>query len=192
MKQALAPLQIPALQDDWTSIPPERAPTEKMEPHLSQPKNLAQTDGQYPLAFRQQDPSGAARAPEDVLALTLRVQGPLRIDCLKGALEDVVERHEALRTRVYYDEEDGNLGYQEVLPPLPVPLAVQDVEVKPGRSRDEIAVGLANILATEGMPYTLTPSVLRHPPPLRRPGRGAHPARAPPLHRRLVGRHPPA
>ncbi|MFC8850462.1 MULTISPECIES: condensation domain-containing protein [unclassified Micromonospora] len=127
---------------------------------MSQPKHLARTDGQYPLALRQQDPTGAARAPEDVLALTLRVQGPLRVDCLKGALEDVVTRHEALRTRIQYDEEDGSLGYQEVLPPLPVPLTVVDAVAKPGRSRDEIAVDLANLLATEGMPYTLTPSVV--------------------------------
>lgn len=126
---------------------------------MSQPTNLAASAGQYPLAFRQQDPSGAARAPEDVLALTLRIKGPLRIECLKGALEDVVERHEALRTRIQYDAADGNLGFQEVLPPLPVPLAVQDIPVTPDRSRDEIAVDLANILITEGMPYTVTPSM---------------------------------
>lgn len=126
---------------------------------MSQPKILAESAGQYPLTYRQRDPDGVARGPEDVVALTLRITGALRTECLKGALDDAVKRHEALRTRVHYSETDGNLGFQEVLPPLPVPLTVHDIPATPGRSRDEIAVDMSNTLSAEGMPYSVTPSL---------------------------------
>jgi hypothetical protein len=120
---------------------------------------MVRSIGRYPLTSRQRDPSGAARASNDVLALTLRIKGDVRADCLRGALGDVVARHEALRTRIHYDETDGNLGSQEVLPPLPVPLAVHDVPAAPGRARDDVAVELANAVLAEEMPYSVTPSM---------------------------------
>jgi len=126
---------------------------------MGQSKILAESAGQYPLTYRQRDPNGAARGPEDVVALTLRIKGVLRIECLKGALDDAVERHEALRTRIHYSEADGNLGFQEVLPPLPVPLTVHDIPATPSQSRDEIAVDLSNALSVEGMSYSATPSL---------------------------------
>jgi hypothetical protein len=115
--------------------------------------------GRYPLTSRQRDPHRLARAPEHVIALTFRIKGEIRPDCLQGALDDVVERHEALRTRITYRETDGNLGYQEVLPPLPVQLAVHDVQVAPGRSRDDVAVELLNELNDEVLPFSVTPSL---------------------------------
>ncbi|HJP77552.1 MAG TPA: condensation domain-containing protein [Pseudonocardiaceae bacterium] len=113
----------------------------------------------YPLSSRQMDPDGLARAPRHVAGLALRIKGELRIDALKGALDDVVERQEALRTRLNYDETDGTLGYQEVLPPLPVPLAVHDIPVPPGQSRDEIAVELLTALNDEPLSFLITPSL---------------------------------
>jgi len=83
----------------------------------------------------------------------------LHIDALKGALGDVVERHESLRTRINYSETDGNLGFQEVLPPLPVPFTVHDVPMIPGRSRDEMAVDLFVKLHEELLPFSVTPSL---------------------------------
>lgn len=113
----------------------------------------------YPLTSRQKDPDGLARSPKHVIALALRIQGELRIDALKGALNDVVERQESLRTRINYSETDGSLGFQEVLPPLPVPLAVRDIPVTPGRSRDETAVKLLTRLADEQLEFSVTPSL---------------------------------
>jgi condensation enzyme len=114
---------------------------------------------QYPLSSRQKDPDGLARTPKHVVAIALRIRGELRVDALRGALDDVVERQESLRTRINYDETDGNLGFQEVLPPLPVPLAVHDIPVSPDRSRDDMAVDLLTTLNDEPLPFTVTPSL---------------------------------
>lgn len=113
----------------------------------------------YPLSSRQKDPIGLARSPKHVCAHVLRIKGELRIDALKGALDDVVERQEALRSLVHYDETDGMRGSLEVLPPLPVPLAVHEIPETPGRSRDEIAVDLLNAVNEESMSFMDTPSL---------------------------------
>jgi hypothetical protein len=115
--------------------------------------------GQYPLASRQLDPSGHARTPEHVVPLTLRLKGELRVGALQDALGDVVARHEALRTRLVYDETDGSLGFQEVLPPLPVPLTVRDIPVAPGRSRDQMAADLLGKSNEEGLSFAALPSL---------------------------------
>jgi hypothetical protein len=126
---------------------------------MGQSKILGESVAQYPLTSRQRDPNHTARTPEHVIALVLRIKGQLRTDCLQNALDDVVERHEALRTRVHYSETDGNLGFQEILPPQPVPLTVHDIPVTPGRSRDEIAVDLFNKVCDERMQFDVTPSL---------------------------------
>ncbi|SFW72606.1 condensation domain-containing protein [Amycolatopsis australiensis] len=126
---------------------------------MSPSQVLGETAGRFPLSSRQQDPHHAARVPEHVVALTFRITGELHVDALRGALEDVVARHESLRTRVVYDEADGSLGVQEVLAPLPVPLPVHDLVVPPGRSRDDIAVDLLNALNDEGLPFDDAPSL---------------------------------
>ncbi|MFE3541567.1 amino acid adenylation domain-containing protein [Nocardia sp. NPDC059177] len=53
------------------------------------------------------------RSPADNIALTLRLRGPLSVDALRAALDDVVERHEPLRTR--YPDLDG-VGTQHIVP----------------------------------------------------------------------------
>lgn len=112
---------------------------------------------QYPLSSRQLDPDGLGRSPRHIVALALRIKGELRVDALEGALDEVVERQEALRTRLDYDESDGTAGCQVVLPPMPVPLVLRDVPA--GRSRDEVAVELLTELNEEPLSYSATPSL---------------------------------
>ncbi|PWJ04781.1 hypothetical protein DKG34_25820 [Streptomyces sp. NWU49] len=53
-----------------------------------------------------------------------RVRGRIDPDLLQAALDDVVVRHEALRTTVVRDVEQR---HQRILPPAPVPLEVRDL-----------------------------------------------------------------
>ncbi|MEV6360099.1 amino acid adenylation domain-containing protein [Nocardia asteroides] len=53
------------------------------------------------------------RSPTDNIVLAVRVRGPLSADALRAAFDDVVERHEPLRTT--YPDRDG-LGVQNVIP----------------------------------------------------------------------------
>ncbi|ACU38330.1 non-ribosomal peptide synthetase [Actinosynnema mirum] len=55
----------------------------------------------------------------------LRLRGPLVPDALWGALDDLVARHEVLRTDLVADEDDE--VRQEVRPPAPLPRAVETV-----------------------------------------------------------------
>ncbi|MET8300066.1 MULTISPECIES: condensation domain-containing protein [unclassified Micromonospora] len=126
---------------------------------MDQSEILVEPATRYPLSSRQRDPGGLARAPQHVIALALRIKGELRVDALRAALDEVVERQESLRTRVHYDETDGNLGFQEVLPPLPVPLTVRDIAVGPGRSRDDVAVDLLTELSEQTMSFSVKPSL---------------------------------
>lgn len=73
-----------------------------------------------------------------VMATALRLAGPVDETALRGALDDVVRRHEILRTVLVRTAEPP---YQQVYDPYPVPLTVRDVPaaVAAGRSRDEIA-----------------------------------------------------
>ncbi|HST48824.1 condensation domain-containing protein [Jatrophihabitans sp.] len=120
---------------------------------------LGESTARYPLSYRQRDPTGLARSPHNVIPLVLRIKGELSLQSLEGALEDVVERQEALRTRMHYSETDGNLGYQEVLPPLPVPITVHDVAVPSAAARDEFAVDLLTRMNEESMPFSVQPSL---------------------------------
>ncbi len=73
-------------------------------------------------------------APESYnLAVTLRLRGPLSPAALRRALEAVVARHEALRTRF---AEQGGEPVQVVDPPLPVPLPVIDLSRLPAAERE--------------------------------------------------------
>jgi condensation enzyme len=65
----------------------------------------------------------------------LRVTGPVDLAVLQGALDDVVARHELLRTLVV---RDADPPYQLVCPPCQVPLAVRDLPPVTGKSRDMV------------------------------------------------------
>lgn len=126
---------------------------------MGQANNLEASASRYPLTSRQKDPSRTERSPRHAIKLAFRIKGELHIDALRGALDDVVERHEALRTRISYNETDGNPGFQEVLPPLPVPFTVHNIFMLPGRSRDEMAIDLFVKLHDELLPFSVTPSL---------------------------------
>jgi hypothetical protein len=81
------------------------------------------------------------------LAAAWRVTGaPINIDALRGALRDVVERHEALRTLIAGTA--GNM-YQEILPASPVKLDVRDFSAVPEALRAERAETLTQEIETE-------------------------------------------
>lgn len=126
---------------------------------MRQPEILEGSTDRYPLTSRQKDPGRTERSPLHVIRLALRVRGELQLDALQGALDDVVARHESLRTRIHYSEVDGDAGFQEVLPPLPVPFSVHDLPVGPGRSRDETAVDLYLKMHEEPFPFSVVPSL---------------------------------
>ena len=126
---------------------------------MDQSETLGESAARYPLTYRQRDPTGLARSSHNVIPLVLRIKGELCIDSLQGALDEVVERQESLRTRLHYSETDGNIGYQEVLPPLPVPLTVRDVDVPSGALRDEFAIDLLTKLNEEPMSFSVQPSL---------------------------------
>ncbi|WP_230533668.1 condensation domain-containing protein [Salinispora arenicola] len=135
-----------------------RVTTEKRSLAVRRSKEIDATN-RYPLTSRQKDPQHTERSPRHVIRLALRVRGEVRLDALQGALDDVVARHESLRTRINYSETDGSLGFQEVLSPLPVPLTVHDIPVTPGRSRDELAVDQYVKLHDELLSFTAVPSL---------------------------------
>jgi condensation enzyme len=70
-----------------------------------------------------------------LIVSALRVTGPVDLAVLQGALDDVVARHELLRTLVVRDAERP---YQLVCPPCPVPLEVRDLPTVTGPSRDSV------------------------------------------------------
>jgi hypothetical protein len=81
------------------------------------------------------------------LVAAWRVTGaPVDPDVLGDALYDVVERHEALRTRIVGTAGDRR---QEILPPSPVRLDVRDFPPMPRRERAERATELAWEFETE-------------------------------------------
>jgi condensation enzyme len=84
----------------------------------------------YPLSFTQEwfvvmdkgDDSGPF-SPRYLIVSALRITGHVDLEVLQGALDDVVERHELLRTLVV---RDADPPYQQVFPPCRVPLEVRD------------------------------------------------------------------
>jgi hypothetical protein len=69
-----------------------------------------------------------------VLIAGWRVTGPVDLNALQKALDDVVARHEILRSVVI---RDASPPYQEVRPPLPVSLTIVDLPDGDAQSRDE-------------------------------------------------------
>ncbi len=101
---------------------------------------LNQESKRYPLSFTQewfvsldQGDDGGTFGPRFLMVYSLRVTGPVDLAVLQGALDDVVARHELLRTLVV---RDADPPYQLLLPPCQVPLEVRDLPPVPGKSTD--------------------------------------------------------
>src|SRR4051794_23710735 len=93
------------------------------------------TEVVHPLSCQQELWCGqpGAYGPRFIIAKSLRVTGALDVAALQGALDDVVARHEMLRTVVAHD---ARPPHQWVLPPSPVPLEVRDLPPAADGSRD--------------------------------------------------------
>src|ERR1700733_6779264 len=112
---------------------------------------LDQESAQYPLSFTQewfitldQGDDGGTFGPRFMIVSALRVTGHVDLAVLQGALDDVVARHELLRTVVV---RDADPPYQVVLPPCRVPLEVTDLPPAAGQPRDVVVREM--ILAAE-------------------------------------------
>jgi condensation enzyme len=99
------------------------------------------TTERYPLSFTQRyfhsldegDLNGAFGNRFTIVS-GLRIAGHVDVATLQGALDDVIERHELLRTVVVRDAEPP---YQQVYPPCRVPLEIRDYPAT--RDRDAAA-----------------------------------------------------
>ncbi|HZR52305.1 MAG TPA: condensation domain-containing protein [Streptosporangiaceae bacterium] len=96
----------------------------------------------YPLSFTQEwfltldkGDDGGTFGPRFITVAALRVTGHVDLAVLQGALDDVVVRHELLRTVVIRDAEPP---HQRVFPPCQVPLEVRDLPPVAGKSRDQV------------------------------------------------------
>jgi len=96
----------------------------------------------YPLSFTQewfitldQGDDGGTFGSRFTMVRTIHITGQLDIAMLQGALDDVVARHELLRTVVV---RDADPPYQQVLPPCQVPLEVRDMPPVTGKARDMV------------------------------------------------------
>jgi hypothetical protein len=76
-----------------------------------------------------------------VLVTGLRISGRVDVPALQGGLDDLVRRHEILRTVVV---REARPPYQQVYPPRPVPLRIWDLPAAADRSRDVVAEELLN------------------------------------------------
>jgi condensation enzyme len=105
--------------------------------------SLAPEPQRYPLSFSQewfvtldQGDDGGAFGRGFLLVCEVRITGHVDLALLQGALDDVVTRHELLRTLVV---RDADPPYQEIYPPCQVPLEVRDLPPVTDKSRDMVA-----------------------------------------------------
>jgi condensation enzyme len=117
---------------------------------MTESSSAAGRPGQrYPLSFTQEwflyqgarpdrvrtntGDEGGAFGSRFIQVRSVRITGPVDLAVLQGALDDVVARHEMLRTVV---ARDADPPYQQVFPPCQVPLEVRDLPPVSGQSRD--------------------------------------------------------
>jgi hypothetical protein len=96
----------------------------------------------YPLSFTQEwflpmdrGDDGGAFGPRFMTVSAMRVTGHVDLAVLQGALDDVVARHELLRTVVV---RDADPPCQQVFPPCQMPLEVRDLPAVTGKSRNTV------------------------------------------------------
>ncbi|HXL88929.1 MAG TPA: condensation domain-containing protein [Streptosporangiaceae bacterium] len=100
-----------------------------------------QEPARYPLSYTQewfitldQGDDGGTFGPRFMTVFALRITGHVDLAILQGSLDDVVTRHELLRTLVI---RDADPPYQTVLPPCQLPLEVRDLPPA-GKPRDRV------------------------------------------------------
>lgn len=98
-----------------------------------------QESKRYPLSFTQEwfltmdkGDDGGPFSRRYLIVSALRITGQVDLDALQGALDDIVARHELLRTLVV---RDADPPYQQIYPPCKVPLEVRDLPAT-GKSRE--------------------------------------------------------
>src|SRR5580704_1038546 len=103
---------------------------------------LDQESARYPLSFTQewfltldQGDDGGTFGPRFMTVAAVRVTGHVDLAVLQDSLNDVVARHELLRTLVV---RDADPPYQMVFPACQVPLEVRDLPPVTGKSRDRV------------------------------------------------------
>ena len=103
---------------------------------------MDQEGKRYPLSSTQewfigldQGDEGGPFGARYLIVSAFRIAGPVDLAVLQGALDDVVARHELLRTLVIRDDDPP---YQMVCPPCQVPLEVRDLPPVPGESREMV------------------------------------------------------
>ncbi|MEU1228916.1 condensation domain-containing protein [Streptomyces sp. NPDC005828] len=107
-------------------------------------------DQRIPLSYNQEflrafdkGETDGAFGHRHTLVCGWRVSGEIDLAALQRALDDVVDRHEVLRTALLSDEEGG---HQAVRPASPVPLEVRDLGTGDDTSRDVRAEEFLNEL----------------------------------------------
>jgi amino acid adenylation domain-containing protein len=122
-----------------------------LPPILPRPRRAGEL---LPLSFAQErlwfvyqlDPD----SPQYNISLSVRLTGRLSVPAMGAALQEIVRRHEVLRTA--YSTEDGR-AVQRVLPASTVMLAVADLRELPASVREAEAVRLAK--EEERLPFRL-------------------------------------
>jgi hypothetical protein len=101
-----------------------------------------QESKRYPLSFTQewfitmdQGDDGGPFGRRFVIIIAARITGHVDLVVLQGALDDVVARHELLRTLVV---RDADPPYQMVCPPCQVPLEVRDLPPVADKTRERV------------------------------------------------------
>lgn len=112
---------------------------------------MTEQTSQFPLSLNQtflcafdQGTEQGAFGDKHTLAVGLRVSGRIDVDTLQATLDDVVERHPALRTEIVRGDPENQ--YQVVHPAAPVSLTVTDFPADDTRSRDERSEAFLNEL----------------------------------------------
>ncbi|MFI9811257.1 condensation domain-containing protein [Saccharothrix variisporea] len=118
---------------------------------------MRETEGavRYPLTLQLTMCCINEAAGQDMLKYTmpiaLRITGRVDSAALRGALDDLVVRHESLRTVITCGCEDDGGGFQTVRPAEPVPFTEHRLVPGPGRSREDLAEDVLAELFTQTM-----------------------------------------
>jgi len=125
--------------------------------HIMSISEIDRATERIPLSFNQQFLTLFDRGEEEgpfgpkyTIVCGWRLTGQVDPGPLQEALDDVVERHESLRTKIV---REGDGGYQEVCPPSPVPLDVRDYTAIAPEERDLQAERL--LIEVESGSYSL-------------------------------------